>query len=174
MKFVDRSKNAPSLREAMHPLLLLTTLLIPAAGHAQSVSPERLPTDFVAAWNAHSVAAFEKLYTADATWVPSSEERTEGRASILREFSAAHDGKGWAVARKVTIAVKGLPKVQMLRPDVATIFFHMNFLVDGKIDPAQLRTLILVADKSNDGWRIAAGQLTKQATFTAQPSTTAK
>ena len=174
MGFLDRSENELSLNITTRSMLFLATFLIPATGQAQSVSPERLPTEFVAAWNAHSIAAFEKLYAADATWVPSSEERTEGRASILREFSKVHEGNGWAVARKVTIAIKGQPKVQMLRPDVATIFFHMDFLVNGKIDPAQLRTLILVADKTSEGWRIAAGQLTKQANFTAQPSATAK
>ncbi len=32
---------------------------------------------------------------------------------------------------------------------------------DGKVVPDQHRTLLLVADKTGDGWRIAADQLTK-------------
>jgi uncharacterized protein (TIGR02246 family) len=142
--------------------MLLTGLsLLPAAALAQSAKPEQLPDQFVAAWNAHDIDAFGKLYTADAIWVPSSEERTEGRAAILSQFAKVHQGDGWAVARKVTLAIKGEPKVQMLRPDVAAIFFRMNFLTDGKVAPDQKRTLILIADKTRDGWRIAAGQLTK-------------
>lgn len=145
----------------MRLLLLAGPFLLPAAALAQGAEPGQLPDQFIAAWNAHDIDAFAKLYTADAIWIPSSEERTEGRAAILSEFAKVHQGGGWAVARKVTLAIKGEPKVQMLRPDVATIFFRMDFLADGKVAPDQKRTLILVADKSRDGWRIAAGQLTK-------------
>lgn len=84
-----------------------------------------------------------------------------GRAAILREWSKVHQGNGWAVVRKVTLAIKDQPKVQMLRPDIAAIFIRMDFLADGKVLPDQKRTLIIVADKSGDGWRINAGQLTK-------------
>lgn len=142
-------------------VLLVTLLLLPAALKAQSSSPNELPDRFVAAWNAHDIGAFEKLYTPDAIWVPSSEERTEGRPAILSEFSKVHKGNGWALARKVSIALKDEPKVQMLGTDVAVIFFRMDFLADGKLDPGQRRTLIVVAKKASDGWRIAAGQLTK-------------
>lgn len=152
----------------MRLFLLAGLLLLPAAAQAQSAEPEQLPDQFVAAWNAHDIGAFEKLYTPDATWVPSAEERTEGRAAILSEWSKVHQGNGWALARKVTLAIKGQPKVQMLSPDVATIFFHVDFLADGKLLPGQLRTLIIVADKSGDGWRIAAGQLTKQSPLHAR------
>lgn len=142
--------------------ILASLLLIPAAAQAQTAEPEQLPDRFVAAWNGHDIGAFEKLFTAEAIWVPSSEERTEGRTAILGEFAKVHGASGWAVTRKVTLAVKAVPKVQRLRPDVATIFFHMDFLSDGKLVPGQGRTLILVADKSASGWRIAAGQLTKE------------
>ncbi len=134
---------------------------MPAAAQAQSATPEQIPDQFVAAWNGHDISAFEKLYTSDATWVPSAEERTEGRAAILNGWSKVHQGNGWAVTRKVTLTIKDRPKVQMLRPDIAAIFFRMNFLADGKVLPDQQRTLMIVADKSSDGWRIAAGQLTK-------------
>ncbi|HEY0594913.1 SgcJ/EcaC family oxidoreductase [Sphingopyxis sp.] len=145
----------------MRLFLLASLLLIPAAVRAQSAAPEQLPDAFIAAWNAHDIEAFRKLYAPDATWVPSAEERTEGREAILGEFSKVHQGNGWAVTRKVALAIKGKPKVRMLRPDVAVIFFRMDFLADGKVAPDQHRTLILVAGKSGDGWRISAGQLTK-------------
>ncbi|MCP6423700.1 SgcJ/EcaC family oxidoreductase, partial [Klebsiella pneumoniae] len=76
---------------------------------------------FVAAWNAHDPKAFERLYTADAVWVPVAEERTRGRPAIVAEFAKIHTGEGWA--RRTTIGRKGTAEVRMLRPDVATIFF---------------------------------------------------
>lgn len=152
----------------MRLFLLVGLLLLPAMAQAQIAEPEQLPDQFVTAWNTHDIGAFEKLFIADAIWVPSAEERTEGRAAILNEFSKVHQGNGWALARKVSLVIKSKPKVQMLRPDVATIFFHMDFLADGKVVLGQQRTLIIVADKSGDGWRIAAGQLTKESPPRAQ------
>lgn len=146
----------------MRGLILTSLLIISAVAHAQSATPEQLPDRFVAAWNAHDIAAFEKLYTANAIWVPSAEERTDGRAAILSEFSKVHLGNGWARQRQVTLAIRGKPRIEMLRPDVATIFLHMDFLIAGKVATGLQRTLILVADKSSDEWRIAAGQLTKE------------
>jgi uncharacterized protein (TIGR02246 family) len=146
----------------MRRLVLAGLLLIPAAAQAQSATPEQLPDQFVAAWNTHDIAAFEKLYTSDAIWLPSAEERTDGRVAILGEFAKVHLGDGWARQRQVTLAIRGKPRIEMLRPDVATIFLRMDFLAAGKVVPGFQRTLILVADKSRDGWRIAAGQLTKE------------
>lgn len=145
----------------MRRLLLAGLFLIPVTAQAQIAEPDQLPQQFVAAWNTHDVGAYEKLFVPDATWVPSAEERIEGRAAILGGWSKVHQGNGWAVVRKVTLAIKDQPKVQMLRPDVATIFVRLDFLADGKMLPDQKRTLIIIADKSGDGWRIAAGQLTK-------------
>jgi hypothetical protein len=47
-------------------------------------------------------------------------------------------------------------------PDVATIFFHMDFLKDGKPIAGLERAMILVAVRSRGGWRVAAGQFTKE------------
>lgn len=50
-----------------------------------------------------------------------------------------------------------------MRPDVATVFFHMDFLMNGQPVPGLQRALILVASADKPGdWKIAAGQLTKE------------
>jgi uncharacterized protein (TIGR02246 family) len=138
-------------------LLAASLSLTPAL--AWAAGPEALPDRFVAAWNAHDPKAFEALYTSDAVWVPIAEERTEGREAIVSEFAKIHVG-GWA--QRVTITKKDVPEVHLLRPDVATIFFHMNFLMNGQVVPGVQRALILVATESGGEWKISAGQLTKE------------
>jgi 6-phosphogluconate dehydrogenase len=49
-----------------------------------------------------------------------------------------------------------------VRPDVAVILFQAKFVQDAKEAPALDRAMIMVAAKQADGWRIAAGQVTKQ------------
>lgn len=141
------------------PLTIACLLAAPALA-AQPATPAALPDAFVAAWNAHDPRAFERLYTAEAVWVPVAEERTKGRAAIVSEFAKIHTGDGWA--RRTTIALKGAAEVRMLRPDVATIFFHMDFVSDGQPLPGFQRALILVATREGGAWKIAAGQLTKE------------
>ncbi|MEG8032343.1 SgcJ/EcaC family oxidoreductase [Sphingomonas aurantiaca] len=131
-----------------------------SAAIAAPQSPDMLPDRFVAAWNSHDPKAFESLYTADAIWVPVAEERTEGRAAITAAFASIHTGKGWATA--TTIARRDRPEVHVLTPNVATIFFHMDFLKDGKPIAGLERAMILVAVRSRGGWRVAAGQFTKE------------
>jgi uncharacterized protein (TIGR02246 family) len=123
-------------------------------------APEQLTDRFVAAWNSHDPARFEPLYTPDAVWVPVAEERTRGRAAIVGEFAKVHTGAGWAA--RSTIAKRGLAEVHVVTPDVATVFFNMDFIANGKPMPGFQRAMILVAVRSPDGWRIAAGQLTKE------------
>ena len=53
-------------------------------------------------------------------------------------------------------------KVQLVGPDVAVILFHAKYLQNGKEVPVLDRTMILVAVRETDGWKIAAGQLRKQ------------
>ena len=91
--------------------------------------------------------------------MPIAEERTHGRDAIVSEFAKVHVG-GWA--SHTTIAKKDEPEVRYLRPDVATILFHMDFLADGKPVPGLQRAMILVATATHKRWRIAAGQLTKE------------
>ena len=143
----------------MRALMLLAASLSLAPALAWAAGPEALPDRFMAAWNTHDPKAFEALYTPDAVWVPVAEERTEGRAAIVSEFAKIHVG-GWA--QKATITKKDVPEVHLLRPDVATIFFHVNFLMNGQPVPGVERALILVATASNGEWKISAGQLTKE------------
>lgn len=127
---------------------------------AAAPSPDTLADRFISAWNTHDLKAFEALYTPDAVWVPVAEERTEGRDAIVAEFAKIHAGAGWAV--KTTIAKKERPKVHFLRPDVAAVFFHMDFLKDGKPIAGLQRAMILVAVRESGAWKIGAGQLTKE------------
>lgn len=58
--------------------------------------------------------------------------------------------------------MKGPAEIHMLRPDVATIFFHMDFIDRGQPVAGLQRAMILVAAKKDGEWRISAGQLTKE------------
>lgn len=144
----------------MKVFVALIGVLLSAAASAATSNPDVLADQFVSAWNTHDLKKFEALYTPDAVWVPIAEERTEGRAAIVREFAKVHAGTGWAV--KTTIAKKDVPEVHFLKPDVATVFFHMNFMKDGKPVVGLQRALILVAVQKAGQWQIAAGQLTKE------------
>ncbi len=73
------------------------------ACRAQSTSPEALVDDFVKAWNTQAERGFERLYTADAVWVPVAEVRDEGRENIVKDLMSAHTS--WA--RATTIALVG-------------------------------------------------------------------
>ncbi|SOB87722.1 conserved hypothetical protein [Sphingomonas guangdongensis] len=140
---------------------LTAFLLAGAAPTAAPVTrPEQLADRFVAAWNSHDPASFAPLYTPDAIWVPVAEERTHGRQAIVGEFGKVHGANGWAA--RSTIARRGEAEVHGVTPDVATVFFHMDFLADGKPLPGFQRAMILVAVHAADGWRISAGQLTKE------------
>jgi len=135
-------------------------LALPTVAAAASPTPDTLTDRFISAWNTHDLKAFEALYTPDAVWVPVAEERTEGRAAIVAEFAKIHTGNGWAM--KTTIAKKDIPEVHFLRPDVATVFFHMDFLKDGQPIAGLQRAMILVVMREDGTWKISAGQLTKE------------
>jgi uncharacterized protein (TIGR02246 family) len=144
----------------MRKLMMIGLVALSSAARAVAATPETLPDRFISAWNMHDLKAFESLYTSDAVWVPVAEERTEGRDAIVAEFAKIHSGGGWAM--KTTIAKKDVPEVHFLKPDIATIFFHMDFLSKGKPVPGLQRALVLVAVRQSDDWKIAAGQLTKE------------
>lgn len=134
-----------------------TLALFAAKAQAQIGSPEGVAGAFVNAWNAHDVKAFDRLFTADAIWVPIAEVRVIGHADVVKGFEDIHTT--WA---KNTVVTAKDSKVQLIRPDVAVILFHLKFLQDGKEVPVLDRAMILVAVKEGDGWKITAGQLTKQ------------
>ncbi len=126
---------------------------------AQSSSPEALVDDFVTAWNMHAAPGFERLYTAEAVWVPIAEVRDEGRENIVKDLMSAHTS--WA--RTSTIALFGSSTIRKPKPDVAIVFFRLKFLDQEHRPIAGLeRAMVIVAVKDSDGWRISAGQLTKE------------
>lgn len=138
---------------------MLAAILAASLASGGPTSPAELPDRFIAAWNSHDPKAFEALYEPDAVWVPVAEERTRGRRAIIDEFAKVHVG-GWAA--RTTIARKDTPEVRMIRTDVATIFFHMDFIADGKPVAGLERAMILVATATKGVWKVAAGQLTKE------------
>ena len=75
---------------------------------------------FVQAWNAHDMKAFEALYIADATWVPTFDSRFEGRDAIVADLRKAHEG--WAKSSKLEASK---PLVKPLGSDVATVQFNV-------------------------------------------------
>ena len=125
------------------------------AAAAPVATAESLVERFVAAWNSHDLAAFEKLFTSEATWVATFDVREEGREAVLRDFRIAHEG--WAKNSSVA-ASDAL--VTELRPDVAIVQFNLMMTMGQGKEPLG-RTLLLVASREADGWLIAAGQLTK-------------
>jgi uncharacterized protein (TIGR02246 family) len=120
--------------------------------------PDTLVDRFVHAWNSHDVKAFGPLFTDDAVWVAVAEARTEGRSMIVKEFGDIH--ATWA---KDTTVVASSIEVHSLRNDVAIVLFHAGYLNQAGQRVAGVdRAMIIVALRQKDGWRIAAGQVTKQ------------
>ncbi len=126
----------------------------------QSTSPAAAVDDFAKAWNSHDAKAFERLFTEDITWIPIAEVRAEGRGDLVKELAEIH--ATWA---KSTTVTQSATKVQSVTPDVAVVFFHSVLSGqrndDGKSMPAADRAMMVVTVKQADGWRIAAGQVTK-------------
>lgn len=143
------------IRKLLAPFAVFALFAAKAA--AQTATPEAVIDAFVNAWNSHDVKAFDRLFTADAIWVPIAEVRVVGHADVVKGFEEIHTT--WA--KQTTVSAKD-PKVQLVRPDVAVILFHAKYLKEGKEVPVLDRAMIIVAVKEADGWKIAVGQLTKQ------------
>jgi uncharacterized protein (TIGR02246 family) len=138
-------------------ILLFVSTLFAATSAAQSATPVAVVDDFLKASNSHDANPFNRLFTEDAILVPVAEIRVVGHADVIKEFEQIHTT--WA--KKTTIIARNI-KVQSVRPDVAVILFHPKFVQDAKEVPALDRAMMMVAVKQADGWRIAAGQVTKQ------------
>ncbi len=136
---------------------LFVSGFLAATAAAQSASPEAVVQDFVSAWNSHDVKVFDRLFSDDTIWVPVAEARVIGHRDVIKGFEEIHTT--WA--KSTTITASDI-KVQTVRPDVAVILFHARYLKDGKEVPGLDRAMMIVAVKQPDGWRISAGQLTKQ------------
>lgn len=151
-----------AIRPMSEPILkiivtLFVSVLFAATSAAQSATPVALVEDFLKAWNSDDAKAFDRLFTADAIWVPVAERRVVGHADVIKEFEQIHTK--WA--KKSTIIARDI-KVQSISPEVVVILFQAKFVQDAKEAPALDRGMIMVAVKQADGWRVAAGQVAKQ------------
>jgi uncharacterized protein (TIGR02246 family) len=122
------------------------------------MGPESVVEAFVAAWNGHDIEAFDRLFVDNAIWVPVAEARVEGRAAIVADFEEIHTT--WAATTTVTASDI---TVRQVRPDVAVVFYHARYLDGGVVVPGVDRAMIVIAVFAHDRWRIAAGQVTKEA-----------
>jgi len=120
--------------------------------------PESVINAFVDAWNTHDIDAFDRLFTDDAVWVAVAELRVVGRPAIVADFAEIHTT--WASA--VTVAASDVT-IRSLRPDVAVVFFHTNYIDDGVAVPGIDRAMIMTAVRESGRWLVAAGQVTKEA-----------
>jgi uncharacterized protein (TIGR02246 family) len=148
-----------TMRTLLWSVLAVGSAFMSGAAPANAAAPvataESLVERFVAAWNSHDLAAFEKLFTSEATWVATFDARQEGREAVLKGFRIAHEG--WAKSSSIA-ASDAL--VTNLRRDVAIVQFNA-MMTPGQGKEALGRTLLLVASREADGWKISAGQLTK-------------
>jgi uncharacterized protein (TIGR02246 family) len=143
------------MRKVIIPLFV--SALFASMSAAQSATPVVVVEDFLKAWNSHDANAFDRLLMADAIWVPVAERRVVGHADVINEFGQIHTT--WA---KKTAIIARETKIQSVRPDVAVILFQAKFVLDAREAPLLDRAVIMVVVKQADGWRITAGQVTKQ------------
>lgn len=83
------------MRASLRQVVLIVSAMLPAppmAAAAPSANAEELIDRFVRAWNSHDMQAFEALFAADATWVPTFDARDEGRDAIVADLRTAHEG----------------------------------------------------------------------------------
>lgn len=126
---------------------------------AQSVTPEGMAGEFAQAWSTHDRAAFARIFTEDAHFIPTYDIVGVGRDDVVAGIYMAHKGDGWA--RETTLTPSKV-SVQRLGDDVAVVHFNVSIhALPGRDLPPLERTLLLVVVKQQDGWRITTGQLTK-------------
>ncbi len=137
-------------------ITLVSVARLSEGSSAQTLGPEGLVDAFVIAWNSHDMKGLERLYTVDADWVTTYDTRDEGRASIVADFREAHEG--WA---KTSTVSSSKTAVRLLSKDVAVVHFNLGMTLPGNEGSPLGRTMLLVAIRQADDWRIAAGQITK-------------
>lgn len=136
---------------------VIAAFLFVAPCFAQSVTPEGIADQFARAWSTHDKAAFDRIFAEDAHFIPTYDMMNEGRANVVADIYKAHEG--WA---RETILTTSKVSVQQLGPDTAVVHFNVSVNAPAGSDRPPLgRTLLVVVVKQQDGWRIAAGQLTK-------------
>ncbi len=150
------------MRPSIAAAAIIAILFVPPC-FAQSATPEGVADEFAQAWSTHDKAAFERIFVEDARFIPTYDIVGEGRTNVVAGIYEAHEasGRGGGWARDTTLTTSKVA-VQQLRPDVAVVHFNVSVhALPGRNLPPLARTLLLVVVKQEDGWRIAAGQLTK-------------
>ena len=116
--------------------------------------PADITTRFQEAWNAHDMAAFGRLFHADATFVNRFATYWRGVDQIV----AGHAGIHASIYRDSTLAIDA-PDVDPISDDAAILHFWSR-LSTGAAHPAgphRIDTLILaVVTRREAGWRIQA------------------
>lgn len=147
------------MRTLIAIVALFCTCLLPAQTHAADAQgPEALAARFVDAWNMHDPAAFEPLFTESAYWVPTVDTRLDGRAAILADLGTAH--ATWAKRTTMAVAEDSVA-TRAIGEGVAVVLFHAPFRNRDGALAAPGNAVMLLAVQSPNGWRVAAGQITK-------------
>ena len=134
-------------------LLFLSFCLIPNSW-AQSPNPQAIVDDYVKAWNSHDMKAFDRLFTDDAIFVRFAGSTVEGHGNVMKEFNEIHTT--WA--KDVSI-YQSATKVRALSPNSAVILVDLGHIEEGKHVPGVDITLLIVAVKQSDGWKISVGEI---------------
>ena len=118
------------------------------------MSPADIPRRFQEAWNTHDMAAFGRLFHADATFVNRFGTYWRGVDKIV----AGHAGIHASIYRDSTL-VNDVPDVDTISDEAAILHFWSR-LSTGAAHPAgphQVDTLILAVVTRREGeWRIQA------------------
>ena len=127
---------------------------------AQSATPQGIADQFAQAWSTHDRAAFDRLFTDDAHFIPTYDLVAEGRANVVAGIYQGHQ-EGTGPFRETTLTPSKV-SVQPLGAAAAVVHFNVSIhLPPGRNLPPLERTLHLVVVRKQDGWRIASGQLAK-------------
>jgi uncharacterized protein (TIGR02246 family) len=119
-------------------------------------SPEETPQAFQAAWNSHDMAAFGRLFHADATFVNRFATFTRGVEAIVELHRGIHE----TIYRDSTLD-NALISVDAVADGVAIVHFWSR-LTTGAAHPAgphDVDTLLMTVVTRREGaWRIQAAE----------------
>ena len=120
-----------------------------------------LAAGFTAAWNAHDMDAFGKLFADDAEFVNVAGMWWRGR----REIQGAHKHTHATFFRESVLSGQ-VASIKFLSPDVGLL--HVTWRLVGQLDPAgktgapRNGVLVLTAVRTGEDWKIAAAQNTNE------------
>src|SRR5690606_29436194 len=104
--------------------VVVVTVLGSVPYSAQSPSPAGMADQFAHAWNTHDRAAFERLFTEDAHFIPTYDIVGEGRADVVAGIYMGHE-EGTGPFRETTLTPSKV-SVQQLSADAAVVHFNVS------------------------------------------------